>query len=98
MTKVNLSTISRLFNPWGIAHGVFNGYSYDDKKIYRTKGLILRSTDTIRRDKIESVDFTQGLAGRMFGYGSLNFTGSGGKVVSFKYVKNVKSIAEQLDG
>ena len=98
MTKIKLSTISRLFNPWGIAHGVFNGYKYDGQKLYRTKGLVIRSTDTIRRDKVESVDFKQGLAGRIFGYGSLHFTGSGGKVVSFKYVKNVKSVAEQLDG
>jgi uncharacterized membrane protein YdbT with pleckstrin-like domain len=48
----------------------------------------MRDTSEIRLSKVESVSVRQGFLGRMFGYGDVIITGSGGNDAVMKGVKD----------
>ena len=52
----------------------------DHRLIYK-EGLIRRESDEIRLQKIETVDIDQSVIGRLFDYGTLEITGTGGSRV-----------------
>lgn len=58
------------------------------KRIIRKSGLIVRNTDEIRLSKVESVSVKQGLLGRIFGYGDVIISGSGGNDAVMKGVRD----------
>lgn len=58
------------------------------KRVIRKSGVIMRDTSEIRLSKVESVSVKQGLLGRMFGYGDVIISGSGGNNAVMKGVKD----------
>lgn len=58
------------------------------KRIIRKSGVIMRDTSEIRLSKVESVSVKQGFLGRMFGYGDVIISGSGGNDAVMKGVKD----------
>lgn len=58
------------------------------KRVIRKSGVIMRNTDEIRLSKVESVSVKQGMLGRMFGYGDVIISGSGGNDAVMKGVKD----------
>lgn len=69
-----------------------------NKRVIIKTGLISRSTDEIKISSIEGIDLRQGLLGRMVGYGDIEITGTGGKSVSLKSVKDVIIVRKALAG
>lgn len=57
------------------------------KRVIRKSGVIMRDTSEIRLSKVESVSVKQGMLGRMFGYGDVIISGSGGNDAVMKGVK-----------
>lgn len=58
------------------------------KRVIRKSGVIMRDTSEIRLSKVESVSVKQGFLGRMFGYGDVIISGSGGNDAVMKGVKD----------
>lgn len=58
------------------------------KRVIRKSGLIMRDTAEIRLSKVESVSVKQGFLGRIFGYGDVIISGSGGNNAVMKGVKD----------
>lgn len=58
------------------------------KRVIRKSGVIMRNTDEIRLSKVESVSVKQGMLGRIFGYGDVIISGSGGNDAVMKGVKD----------
>jgi uncharacterized membrane protein YdbT with pleckstrin-like domain len=58
------------------------------KRVIRKSGIIKRDTSEIRLDKVESVSVQQGFLGRIFGYGDVIISGTGGNGAVMKAVKN----------
>jgi uncharacterized membrane protein YdbT with pleckstrin-like domain len=48
-----------------------------NRRVIHKTGLLSRRTQEINRDKVESVDVSQSLTGRMFGYGTILVRGIG---------------------
>ena len=61
----------------------------DHRVIYKT-GLLSRHTIEMNRDKVESVDVDQTVAGRIFGYGTIVVRGTGGSL------EPIRNIADPL--
>ena len=59
-----------------------------NKKIVTSHGLISRKTDDMRITKIEGIQVKQGIIGRVLGYGSIIFQGTGSGNLSMDYVAN----------
>jgi len=59
-----------------------------NKKIVTSHGLISRNTDDMRITKMEGVQVKQGILGRIFGYGTVVFQGTGSGNVTMEYVPN----------
>ncbi|HLY58862.1 MAG TPA: PH domain-containing protein [Stellaceae bacterium] len=57
----------------------------DHRVIYKV-GLFSRHTAEMNRNKVESVDVEQTIAGRVFGYGTIILRGTGG---TFESIRNV---------
>lgn len=57
-------------------------------RIIRKSGVIMRDTSEIRLAKVESVSVKQGFLGRIFGYGDVIISGSGGNEAVMKGVKD----------
>jgi membrane protein YdbS with pleckstrin-like domain len=58
------------------------------KRVIRKSGVIMRDTSEIRLNKVESVSVKQGFLGRIFGYGDVIISGSGGNNAVMKGVKD----------
>ena len=57
-------------------------------KIVSSHGLISRKTDDMRLTKIEGIQVKQGIFGRILGYGTVVFQGTGSGNVTMDYVPN----------
>lgn len=58
------------------------------KRVIRKSGVIMRDTAEIRLAKVESVSVKQGFLGRIFGYGDVIISGSGGNDAVMKGVRD----------
>lgn len=58
------------------------------KRVIRKSGVIMRDTSEIRLSKVESVSVKQGFLGRIFGYGDVVISGSGGNDAVMKGVRD----------
>lgn len=66
------------------------------KRVIRKSGVIMRDTDEIRLNKVESVSVKQGFLGRIFGYGDVVISGSGGNDAVMKGVKDPLTFRNQV--
>lgn len=67
------------------------------KRVIRKSGVIMRDTSEIRLSKVESVSVKQGMLGRMFGYGDVIISGSGGNDAVMKGVKDPLAFRAMVD-
>lgn len=51
-------------------------------------GLIARHTVEVKNEKVESLQVTQSILGRIFNYGSISITGSGGTSAPIPFISN----------
>lgn len=51
-------------------------------------GLIARHTVEVKNEKVESLQVTQSIPGRIFNYGSISITGSGGTSAPIPFISN----------
>lgn len=59
-----------------------------NKRIIAKSGLIARYTVEIRNDKVESLKVVQSITGRIFNYGSLYVSGTGGTQAPIVFISN----------
>ncbi len=59
-----------------------------DHRVIFKRGLIGRYTIEMARSKVESVDVMQGLAGRIFNYGTILVRGTGGTLEPFRDIED----------
>ncbi|OUS03695.1 hypothetical protein A9Q81_06905 [Gammaproteobacteria bacterium 42_54_T18] len=67
--------------------------------IYKT-GIISRKTEEMKLASVETVEITQGIMGRILGYGNIEVTGTGINDLVFKSIDNpmeVKKSIESID-
>ena len=64
------------FGTWTLYH--FSSLTIKPKRVIVQTGMLVRKTLDIPIDKIESIDIRQSIIGIVLGYGSLEFTGTGG--------------------
>ena len=70
--------------------------AYTNKRVIIKTGIISRDTDEIRSDRIESIDIKQSILGRIFGFGTIYVTGTGGKIIALENVTNVIEMRKAL--
>lgn len=58
------------------------------KRVIAKFGFIRRRTVELRHDKVESLHVNQGIIGRIFNFGSIVITGSGGTNAPIPYISN----------
>jgi uncharacterized membrane protein YdbT with pleckstrin-like domain len=61
-------------------------YAVTDKRVLMKVGLIRRASLEIFLDKIESIHIKQNILGRIFNYGSIIISGTGGSKDPFNYI------------
>ena len=71
-------------------------YGITNQRVLYKAGFIRRSTVEMMIDKVESVRINQSIAGRIFGYGTLTLTGTGGANKPLKFIRNPQKFARQL--
>lgn len=71
-------------------------YGITNQRVLYKAGFIRRSTVEMMIDKVESVRINQSIAGRIFGYGTLTLTGTGGTNKPLKFIRNPQKFARQL--
>ncbi|MCK4124259.1 PH domain-containing protein [Ralstonia pseudosolanacearum] len=59
-----------------------------NKKIIGKAGFIRRVSIDLPLDKLESVNISQGIIGRIFGFGRITVRGVGGNSVAIPYIKS----------
>ena len=74
--------ITRFIERWTTEQALTN------KRVFRKVGLIRRDTDELVYEKIETVAVKQSILGRIFNFGELEFTGTGGMYIRFVFVKD----------
>ena len=69
--------ITRFIERWTTEQALTN------KRVFRKVGLIRRDTDELVYEKIETVAVKQSILGRIFNFGEVEFTGTGGMYIRF---------------
>jgi membrane protein YdbS with pleckstrin-like domain len=64
-----------------------NQFVVTNKRVIMKKGLIARRTIELGLSKVESVDVTQGIVGRLLNYGMVTLVGSGGSRERFHFIQ-----------
>lgn len=67
-----------------------------NKRIILKMGLIMRDTIEIPLSQIESVNVTQSVFGRIFGYGTISIIGTGGTNQNIKDIANIVKFRKAL--
>lgn len=62
-------------------------FAVTDRRVIIKTGLLRRRTLEMQLAKLEAIAVNQGLAGRIFGYGNITVTGSGGTKEPFKMIQ-----------
>jgi uncharacterized membrane protein YdbT with pleckstrin-like domain len=65
--------------------------------IYKT-GIIARKTEEQMLQKIETVEVSQGILGRILGYGDVKVTGTGASFVFFKGIDDPLDVKKKIEG
>lgn len=68
-----------------------------NKRVISRWGIISVRTDELKNSKIESVEIKQSLLGRILGYGTLWFSGTGTSKVRFENVENPWEARRQIE-
>ena len=80
---------------------IFTEYGVTSRRVVLKKGFIARKTEEMKNAKIETVELSQGILGRILGYGDVKVTGQGISNVIFKTVSSPlntkKKIEEAVD-
>ena len=74
--------ITRFIERWTTEQALTN------KRVFRKVGLIRLDTDELVYEKIETVAVKQSILGRIFNFGEVEFTGTGGMYIRFIFVKD----------
>jgi len=75
-----------LFRAWLYAYST--ELAVTSKRVIAKFGFIRRNTVELRHDKVESLHVKQGIIGRIFDFGSIVVTGSGGTNAPIPYIAN----------
>lgn len=70
-----------------------------DKRVIFKDGIISIHTEELRNAKVESIEITQSIMGRLLGYATIHFSGTGNSDVYFPAVADpwmIKNRAEQI--
>lgn len=65
---------------------VTSEFAVTDKRVIIKVGFVRRRTLELQLQKVETVGVDQGIGGRIFGYGNITVTGTGGTKEPFKRV------------
>ena len=63
-----------------------------NKRVILTSGILVRRTNELNINKTESLQVEQSIAGRMFNYGSVTVSGTGGDHVSICGISNPQEL------
>jgi uncharacterized membrane protein YdbT with pleckstrin-like domain len=69
------------------------------RRVLLKKGLVSRYSDEIALSKVETVGVSQGIIGRIFGFGTVHVHGTGGKGIAIAGIKQpmqFRSILQQV--
>lgn len=61
-------------------------YGISNRRVFVKKGIVNISVSEMALEKIESIALAQGLAGRLFNYGTIRIKGTGGSVITFQMI------------
>ena len=68
-----------------------------NKRIIFKTGFIHADTDELRIERLENIQIKQSILGRIFRYGDLEFKGTGGSPVIFKFIANPISTKKEIE-
>ena len=68
-----------------------------NKRIIFKTGFIHADTDELRIERLENIQIKQSILGRIFRYGDLEFKGTGGSPVIFKFIADPISTKKQIE-
>lgn len=68
-----------------------------NKRVVLKTGIFIHNTDELRLEKVEAANIKKSLLGLVFGYGDIIFSGTGGKKVIFKAIKQPQVVKNKID-
>ena len=73
-------------------------YVVSDEGLYVKKGVLSRSVQKIKFDKVQNISFSQGILGKRFGYGSIEISTAGGSGVEmrFRSIDNPREVQDRI--
>lgn len=102
-TMAALVILGSLFFFVGIVFGVFRFIAYKSSEFAVTNKRVLIKIGFIRRHslelllhKVEGIGVDQDISGRIFGYGTITVTGTGGTKEPFKNIENPLEFRKQV--
>lgn len=78
--------------------GIINTeHAVTSKRVIYKTGIIARKTEEQMLPKVETVEVSQGILGRMLGYGNVKVTGTGASFVLFKNIDDPIDVKKKIE-
>ena len=68
-----------------------------NKRYIQKTGWIKRNSEGISLDRIEEVNLKQSIVGRIFGFGTVDLSGTGSGEITLKYIDDPLAFQKQLN-
>lgn len=88
-----------LFIPSAIYHLSIKNteHAATSKRVIYKTGIVARKTEEQMLQKVETVEVTQGILGRLLGYGDIKVTGTGSSSVVFKGIDDPLDVKKKIE-
>lgn len=71
-------------------------FAVTTRRVITKTGLISRNTNELNNRKVEGVNVSQGILGRLLGYGTVTVTGTGGSLAPMKQVSKPLELRREI--
>lgn len=75
----------------------FTEQAVTSKKGVKKEGIIGRNTEELLLQKVETVEITQGVLGRILSYGDIQLTGTGNSILVFSTISNPMDVKKNIE-
>jgi uncharacterized membrane protein YdbT with pleckstrin-like domain len=89
-----IAAVALGFSRWVVART--SEFAVTNKRVIIKRGLVRRHTLELLLSKVESIGVDQGIAGRIFGYGSIVVIGTGGTRETFQNIARPLEFRKQV--
>ncbi|ELZ77238.1 PH domain-containing protein [Haloferax sp. Atlit-6N] len=90
--------VGLLLPAWSYLRVTNTRFVVTDRALYRKSGVLSRTVQRVSLDRVQNSALSQGVAGSLFGYGTVSVEAAGGGAIRFEDVDDPGAVRDRIEG